>query len=73
MSTPSLLITCGSAFVAVFVVLTFLAALMRGLIRLFPATEEQSGDIEPALVTAVTTAVTSAFPGTRVARIEEVK
>jgi Na+-transporting methylmalonyl-CoA/oxaloacetate decarboxylase gamma subunit len=36
MPTPSLMVICGVAFLAVFFVLTLLAGVMRALTKLFP-------------------------------------
>lgn len=68
MSQPDLLVICATAFTAVFLLLSMLAAVMRLLIAVFP--EEQAG-IDGATVAAVSAAVTSAFPGTKVTNIEE--
>lgn len=73
MPTPNLLVICGTAFLAVFLVLAFLAAVMRVLIVLYPQPDLRSGAVEPALVAAVTSAVTTTLPGTRVTGIEEVR
>jgi hypothetical protein len=71
MPTPNLLVICGVAFLVVFVVLAVLAAVMRGLMLLFPEPDEAADGIEPALVAAITEAVTAAYPGTQITRIEE--
>jgi hypothetical protein len=46
---------------------------MRGLMILFPQPDEIADGIEPAVVAAITQAVTTAYPGTRVTGIEEVR
>ncbi len=73
------------AFVAVFIMLTVLAGLMSILTRTFPGkpperkvrkkpgTPQATAGPEPELVAAVTAAVTTAIPGGRVTKIEEVK
>jgi len=73
MPTPNPFVICSIAFLAVFVVLTVLAAVMRVLIVLFPPVDESPGGIEPALVTAITEGVKAAYPGTKVTGIEEVR
>ena len=73
MQEPDLLVICSVAFVAVFFVLTTLAAVMRGLMLLFPQVDEPTDTIEPALVTAIVEAVKAACPGTKVTGIEELK
>lgn len=71
--TPDLMTICGTALLAVFVVLTSLAVVMRVLIRAFPQRDDAPRQIEPTLVTAVTEGVMAAYPGTRVTGIEELK
>lgn len=72
------------SFLAVVVMLTILAGLMSILTRVFPGrplerkpprqkTRGVGGTPEAEIVAAVTAAVTAAFPGTRVTKIEEVK
>ena len=73
MPTPDLLVICGTALVAVFLVLTFLAAVMQLLIRAFPHTDTRTDAVEPTLVAAISEGVTAAYPGTRVTAIEELK
>lgn len=71
--TPDLLVICGTALLAVFVVLTCLAAVMRVLILLYPQADQRADAIEPTLVAAITEGVTAAYPGTKVTAIEELK
>lgn len=73
MPTPNLLVVCSLSFLVVFVVLAFLAGLMRALILLTPEAEERAGGIEPSVVTAITEGVKAAYPGAKVTDIEEVK
>ena len=65
-----LLVICLSAFVAVFVLLSFLAVVMRALIRVFP---EKLQGIDSATRAAVTAAAAYAFPGTKVTKVEEIR
>jgi len=73
MPAPSLFVICGVAFLAVFFVLTGLAAVMRVLTLVFPPLEESTDSIEPAVIAAITAGLKAACPGTRVTEIEEVK
>jgi hypothetical protein len=73
MSEPSLFVICGVAFLAVFCVLTGLAAVMRVLTLVFPQLEESIDSIEPAVIAAITEGMKATYPGTRVTEIEEVK
>lgn len=70
MTSPDLLVISLSAFLAVFVLLGFLAAVMRVLMRVYP--EEAPGP-DNTLASAITSAAARAFPGTRVTKIEEVR
>ncbi|OGL47641.1 MAG: hypothetical protein A2161_19895 [Candidatus Schekmanbacteria bacterium RBG_13_48_7] len=68
--TPSLFSICISAFIGVFVLLTFLAIVMRIIIVLFP--EKEKGT-DAAVIAALTTTMQSIFPGTKITKIEETK
>ncbi len=71
MDSPDLLVICASALTAVFVLLAFLAAVMRILMAVFPARVGKG--IDPATIAAVTAAAATAMPGTKVTKIEEVR
>ena len=70
MNPPNLLIICISAYVAVFLLLAFLATIMKILTVVFPKKLE---GLEPAIVAALTAAATYAFPGTKVTKVEEIR
>lgn len=59
---------CLLAFGAVFVLLSFLAIVMRVLVALFPQREDPGS---AAVVAAISASVSTLFPGARVTRIEE--
>lgn len=67
MTEPSLLIICAAAFVAVILLLSFLAGIIRVLTTLFPVPE----DTDAVLIAAITSAHAGAYPGTRITKIEE--
>lgn len=69
MNPPDLLIISLSAFVAVFLLLGFLAIVMRLLITVYP---ERVGGIDSATIAAVTAAAAYVFPGTKVTKVEEI-
>jgi hypothetical protein len=80
MNEPSLLVMCLNAFVAVLVLLSVLALVMRLLLIVFPAsgaavTAGHGGDAhgggDPALAAAISVAAQMVVPGARVTRIEE--
>ena len=66
---PDLLTVCIAAFFAVLLLLSVLAGAIRLLMALFP--EREAGGLDPAVVAAINAAVTSAYPGMRVTKIEE--
>ena len=68
MNPPNLLVICTSAFTAVFLLLTFLAVVMRLLMAAYP---KKMGGIDPATLAAITAAAAYAFPGTKVTKVEE--
>jgi hypothetical protein len=70
MNSSELLVICLSAFVAVFLLLSFLAVVMRGLITVYP---EKAGGVDSATIAAVTAAAAYAFPGTKVTKVEEIR
>ncbi len=70
METTSLLNICVFALLMVFFILTVLFLLMRLVIFLFPAKKAQ---IDAAAMAALTAAVQSIFPGTKITKVEEEK
>jgi len=70
MNPPDLLVISLSAFVAVFLLLGFLAVVMRLLIAAYPA---KVGGIDPATIAAVTAVAAYVFPGTKVTKVEEIR
>lgn len=64
---PSLLVVCAAAFMAVLVLLSVLAGLIRALTALFPVPETS----DAALVAAITSAVSRVHPGMAVTNIQE--
>jgi hypothetical protein len=70
METSELLLICVSAFIAVFIVLSILAIIMRIIILIFPD-QDKGGDT--ALLAAIVSSVTRLYPGTKITKIEERK
>ncbi len=70
MQSTDLLMICISAFVAVFVLLTVLAILMRLIIVFFP---QKKNIADAAVLAAVTTVMHNLYPGTKITRVEEKK
>ena len=73
MDSNQLLLVCLSSLLAVFVLLTLLAFVMRILVAVFPETLEKLAKSDAALLAAVSATVTSMYPGSRVTRVEEEK
>ncbi len=67
---PDLLTICISAFIAVFVLLSFLALLIRLIEYVFPYKEEST---DAALIATITTTYQSIYPNTKITKIEEIK
>ncbi|MEW6071140.1 MAG: hypothetical protein AB1726_00915 [Planctomycetota bacterium] len=65
----SLIVICCIAFAIVFLVLAFLAVAMHLIAILFPVPKTA---MDPMVVAAIASAVTSQYPGARVTRIEVV-
>jgi len=70
MGSSDLVFVCISAFLAVFVLLSVLAAVMRLILVFFP---EKESSTDAVVVAAVTSAVSSVYPGTRITKLEEMK
>ena len=68
MDVTGLFSACLIALIAVFGLLSLLAAIMRLITTLFPVREAR---IDSAVVAAISTAVASVWPGAQVSRIEE--
>jgi len=68
MGSIDLLVTCGVAFVAVFVLLAFLALVMRILVILFPDTRPRT---DAAVMAALAVTMSTVYPGTRITKVEE--
>ena len=63
-----LLVTCAVAFVAVFILLAFLAFVMRILVIIFPETRPGT---DAAVMAAVAATMSTVYPGTRITKVEE--
>lgn len=69
MTEPNLLIISVSAFIAVIVLLSFLAGIIRLLTALFPAAE----GLDAAVVAAISATAARVYPGTKITKIEETR
>ena len=68
MADTNLFVVCGTAFLAVFVLLIALAIIIRLISIAFPALRK--GD-DAVLAAAISTTVAAIYPGAQVTRIEE--
>ena len=70
MESSNLLIICISSFIAVFILLTILAIVMKGIIVIFPQKEAKT---DAVVIAALATAISSVYPGTKITNIKEIK
>jgi hypothetical protein len=70
MVVSDLIPVCLSALLAVFVVLTFLAIIMRLIILVFP---EKPKDEDQALIAGITSTINRFYPNMQITKIEELK
>jgi len=66
----NLLMTCAIAFCAVFVLLIFLAVVMKIIISVFPAAKQGS---DTALYATITAMASTLYPKSSITKIEEIK
>lgn len=70
MSISDFLNICGSALIAVFVVLMVIALAMRLIIFLFPKKEDEE---DSAVLAAIASTVSKLYPNSQITKIEEIK
>ncbi len=70
MTLSDLLVISGTALIAVFLLLTILALIMRLIVFIYP---EKDHGIDGAIIAAITTAYKSLYPTTKIAEIKEAK
>ena len=68
MGEVQILSACSIAFLAVFVLLAFLAVVMQLIMAVFP---ERKAVLDSVMVAAISSTVSTLIPGARVTRIEE--
>ena len=71
MGEPNLLMICVAAFCAVFVLLAFLALVMKVLINVFP--EKVKDEIDAAMLAAVSASLSVVYPETKITKVEQVR
>ncbi len=70
MPEANLLSICATSFLAVFLLLTVLAGVMRLILVVFPQKEAET---DPALLGAIASVYNSIYPGTKVTKVEEIR
>jgi hypothetical protein len=70
MGISDFLNVCGSALIAVFLVLIVIALVMRLIILLFPKKEDNE---DSAVLAAIASTVSKLYPNSQITNIEEVK
>ena len=71
MGPPNLLMICVAAFSAVFLLLAFLALVMKILINVFP--EKDKGKFDAAMLAAVSASLSVIYPETKITKVEQVR
>ena len=71
MGEPNLLMICVAAFCAVFVLLAFLALVMKILINVFP--EKVKEELDAAMLAAVSASLSVLYPETKITKVEQVR
>ena len=71
MGPPNLLMICVSAFCAVFLLLAFLALVMKILTRVFP--EKVADELDAAMLAAISTSLSVVYPRTKITKVEHVR
>ena len=70
MESTNLVTICISAFLAVFVLLLILAAVMRLVLVVFP---HRNGGADAAVVAAISLTMNTIYPGSQITKIEEIR
>ena len=71
MGPPNLLIICVSAFCAVFLLLAFLALVMKILTNVFP--EILADEVDAAMLAAISASMSVVYPQTKITKVERVR
>ena len=70
MPSNELLLICISAILAVFVLLSLLALVMRLIIAVFP---EKIATSDSAYIAAIASVISTIYPQTKITKVEEIK
>ena len=79
MGEANLLMICVAAFCAVFLLLAFLALVMKILINVFPekapavVPEKVKDDFDAAMLAAISASMSVVYPQTKITKVEQVR
>ncbi len=80
MEPQNLLMVCVASFFAVFLLLSFLALVMKVLTNIFPQKPEEVekvekvvGEFDTAVLAAISASYNVAYPQTRISKVEQVR
>jgi len=71
MGSPNLLMICVAAFSAVFLLLAFLALVMKILTNVFP--EKVTDKLDAAMLAAISASMSVVYPQTKITKVEQVR
>ena len=71
MGPPNLLMICVAAFSAVFLLLAFLALVMKILTNVFP--EKVTDKLDAAMLAAISASMSVVYPRTKITKVEQVR
>jgi len=71
MGPPNLLMICVAAFCAVFLLLAFLALVMKILTNVFP--EKVADELDAAMLAAISASMSVVYPQTKITKVEQVR
>ena len=71
MGPPNLLMICVAAFCAVFLLLAFLALVMKILTNVFP--QEVADGVDTAMLAAISASMSVVYPQTKITKVEQVR
>lgn len=70
MPTPNLWLACITAFCAVAILLSILAAMMRLILVIFP---EKEDSVDTTILAAIASVARQVYPGTKITKVEELR
>lgn len=71
MGPPNLLMICVAAFCAVFLLLSFLALVMKILTNVFP--QKVAAELDAAMLAAISASLSVVYPRTKITKVEQLR